>query len=135
MQKIDELHTLSPIERLIELNIGDRRVVSNILSQSSAVVKSKLKNPFLFTIQDLLKLAGLLEIDFYTLVSIIIQNPSFMYAHKNDIAKYFEYLQKEIDKTQLKEGVQVTNKYSCWALLDVHYKEDSILKIFDKTTV
>lgn len=135
MQKISQIHKLQPLTRLLEVNIGDASVLSNILSQNKAIVKKKLTNCLLFSLQDLLLLAGMLEIDLYTLISIIIQNPSFMYAHKQDIGKYFEYIQKEIEVAELKESVTVSNKFSCWTLLDVNYKEDSILKIFNKEIV
>lgn len=135
MQKINKLHKLQPLTRLLEVNIGDANVIANILSQRKEVVNKKLTNCLLFSLQDLLLLSGMLEIDFYTLISIIIQNPSFMHAHKQDIGIYFEYIQKEIEVSELKEAVTVSNKFSCWTLLDVNYKEDSILKIFNKEIV
>lgn len=130
--KIKGLTRLRPFHRLLEVNVGSRENVAKIIGGTTQIVSRKIKNPYLFTLQDLLRLSGLLKIDFYTLTSIIIENPSFLYAHKKDIEKYYKHLEEEI-VTERQSSARIS--LSVWSLLDVSYKDDSCLKIFDQESL
>lgn len=124
---------LNPFHRLVLLNIGDQNVVSGILRIPPKKALRKLQNPYKFELNELITLSGMLRVDFYTVIGIIIKNMSFMHAHKQDVEKYFDYLKEKVERSG--ENGAIANIYYPWMLLDVSYKEDSVLKIFNKENI
>ena len=116
---------------MVIVNIGEVRAVAKLLRISDATVLKKLRDPYLLTLEELIRLSGLMKVDLYTVIGIIIQNASFMYANSGDTEKYFKFLTEKVDRVK---DLKATAYYP-WALLDVKYKEDSILKIFNKETI
>lgn len=111
--------------RLISINIGGTEELSRILMVDRVKVTKMLKNPTTMSLQHILRLCGLLNIDLYTAIGLIIENNSFIEARKNELSKYYGIIEEKAEKMK-QNVISFDLENSPYMLLDITKKEFSI---------